>query len=160
MMGFFLRLRRAGARLASVGESLAVPILAAALVVACGANAISAESESEEGKTESAVELIMGEAVTMDEGRLELGFEGVPFDNRCPKDVQCIVAGSAKVSMAVRVEGEEEHRLTLELSARGPQVVEVAGYALSLMAVHPYPVSTRKIEPEDYKVELYWERKK
>lgn len=132
-------------------ESLVVPILAAVLLAACGANVIGEESEPAEQ------EMAVGESVAMDGGRLQVTFEGVPFDNRCPRDVQCIVAGMAKVTLLTKVEGEEESTLSLELGARGPQAVAIGGYSLRLMAVEPYPVSTQRIEPEDYRIRLHWQ---
>lgn len=128
------------------------PLLAALLLAACGANVIGEESLPAEE------EMAVGESVEVDGGRLRLTFEGVPFDNRCPKDVQCIVAGMAKVSVRAQIEGGEEHTLTLEFGARGPKAVEHEGYNLQLVAVDPYPISTRRIDPEEYRVRLRCER--
>lgn len=141
-----------------VCRGLIVPFLAATLLAACGANVIGEESEPEPEPAK--YEMAVGESLTMDTGRLRLTFEGVPFDNRCPRDVQCIVAGMARVALRAQIEGGEEHEVTLELGARGPREAEFEGYTLRLLAVDPYPVSTKNIEPEDYRIRLVWEREK
>ncbi len=98
--------------------------------------------------------LAVGESAAIDGEDLRLTFDGVSRDNRCPKDVQCIVAGAATV---VLIDGEGRE-LTVDVPPGGDAGVELDGYRITVVSVDPQTVSTRRIEPDDYVVTVVVKR--
>ena len=94
-------------------------------------------------------ELKIGEQVAIAGEGLDIGFAEILNDSRCPRDVQCVWAGSATVS--VWVEKKPGARKTLTL--RVPNADEPATYgrySVSLKDVKPYPESNRRPQRDDY----------
>lgn len=97
------------------------------------------------------VRLAVGESVSLNNSSLSVGFEGVASDSRCPKDVQCVWAGDAAVTMWLEEAGAE--RVTFELhTTTEPKEVTHGAYVVRLQEVEPYPESTGSIAAEDYLV--------
>ena len=67
-------------------------------------------------------DLAVAESASIDGEGLDLTFDGVTRDNRCPKDVQCIVAGAATVVLIAASDGERRE-LTLEPVLDGQRAV-------------------------------------
>jgi hypothetical protein len=67
-------------------------------------------------------------------------------DSRCPSDVQCIQAGTVRLSLNI-----ETTLGTSTVEMRPGETVKLDGFSLSFDSVSPYPVSTSKISPADYK---------
>ncbi|MCO6475293.1 MAG: hypothetical protein J5I94_01660 [Phaeodactylibacter sp.] len=91
--------------------------------------------------------------------QMKLTFRDVN-DSRCPKDVQCISAGEAKVMMVVDKGGASEN---IELAARGLCYEEdgscgseatAMGYKFKLLSLNPYPEQDMTPLPEDYVVKV------
>jgi len=89
-----------------------------------------------------------------DEDPLQIGFENVPTDSRCPTDVQCIWEGDATVRVWVQKAPRTRERLALHTSAREPRSATYQGYGIELLRLAPLPVSGRTIEQEDYEATL------
>lgn len=65
-------------------------------------------------------------------------------DSRCPKNVQCIVAGEAQLKMKLDRDGEEPRELLLVLAADDPRPqpraqAQIDDHVLRLVSVEPYP---------------------
>jgi hypothetical protein len=97
-------------------------------------------------------ELQVGEKVSIRGGELLLAFVGVTQDSRCPKGVQCIVAGKAVVSFEATPGKGEAVTFELETggSASESSEADVSGFRIFLLGLSPYPVSGRPIDSGDY----------
>ncbi|NCB09501.1 MAG: hypothetical protein EOM73_15235 [Bacteroidia bacterium] len=71
-------------------------------------------------------------------------------DSRCPSDVICIWQGEAVVKIAV----ETPLSGSLELSTFNNLTDTIGPYSFELIDVAPYPISTKTIRLEEYKVTL------
>lgn len=83
---------------------------------------------------------------------LQLKFEQVVSDSRCPSDVACIQAGEAVV--AVTVIGADRARQRYEVHTSGATSVVHAGLTIVCEGLEPRPVSARPIRPSDYRLTL------
>lgn len=83
---------------------------------------------------------------------LQLKFDRVVSDSRCPSDVVCIQAGEAVV--AVTVIGADRARQRYEVHTSGATSVVHAGLTIALEGLEPRPVSSRSIRPSDYRLTL------
>lgn len=71
-------------------------------------------------------------------------------DSRCPCDVVCVWAGKAEVSIKIESPDSE----TFILSTLDNKIDTVGNYSFELIDVSPYPVSTKQIKTNEYKVTL------
>ena len=87
---------------------------------------------------------------------LALHFQAVTEDSRCPKSVQCVQAGQAKVAVVARRKGTDSPALTLTLNPPQAQnQIVYEGYTIQLKALNPYPETPdKKIEQKDYEATL------
>jgi hypothetical protein len=89
---------------------------------------------------------------------LEVRFEGVPSDSRCPPDVKCISAGDATV--VLRLTGGGKDAATYELhTPRGRKEAEHGAYVVNLVGLGPPPSSGRQASAEDYVATLHVRRR-
>ena len=94
-------------------------------------------------------DLRVGASMQAEGTDLEVRFEGVPSDSRCPPDVKCVSAGDATV--ALRLTGGGKDATTYELhTPRGAKDAEHGSYVVSLVALRPAPASNRQASAEDY----------
>lgn len=79
-------------------------------------------------------------------------------DSRCPKDVTCVWAGDASVSMRLSInDSTEDFVLHTNPNKDAGQSIETVllNHTIRLIDVSPYPVSsTGEISLEDYEIEL------
>ncbi len=99
-----------------------------------------------------------GETARFEQESLAVTFEGVSRDNRCPRDVQCIVAGEAVVELTVETSGSAPGKLTLKVPGGGSAAGSFEGYTITVTAVDPQTLSRRRIAPEDYVARIVVER--
>jgi hypothetical protein len=96
-----------------------------------------------------AFELRAGTSTLVESTDLEVRFEGVRNDSRCPPDAKCISAGDATV--ALRLSGGGKDATTYELhTPRGRKEAEHGSYVVSLVGLGPPPASDREKSAEDY----------
>lgn len=87
-------------------------------------------------------------------------FVKVLVDSRCPKNVNCVRAGEAKVLVAIYDNDTFVSNKELVIDASGiilkPNNVALTNELFSIYAVglYPYPVSGLSIEQKDYVLEL------
>jgi hypothetical protein len=91
----------------------------------------------------------VGDSVAVDGTDVFLTFVAVPRDSRCPRDVECIVAGEAIVVFEVQ-RGVQREELTFEVPPGGTDEETFEGLTIHILALEPETDSTRKIEPSDY----------
>jgi hypothetical protein len=75
-------------------------------------------------------------------------------DSRCPSDVICVWQGEA----VVKIEVQSPLTGTLELNTHDNLTDTIGSYSFELMDVSPYPVSTKLIELDEYRVTLLIEK--
>lgn len=95
----------------------------------------------------------VGETVEVDDADLSLTFTAVPRDSRCPRDVNCIVAGEALVLFEAR-RGGETTELSFEIPPGGADEQELDGITIELTELEPETDSTRSIDASDYTATL------
>src|SRR4051794_21456598 len=81
-------------------------------------------------------------------GRISVRFVKMEEDSRCPRDVQCIQAGNAKVRVRVS-RGRKAEVLTLSTDARN-DMASFEGYEFRLVGLTPEPRSNIRINPDGY----------
>ena len=125
---------------------LAAAAMAAALSTAC--------DESVTGPTvalDATFTLAPGSAVRIGDTSLQVQFHGVEGDSRCPADALCIQGGDAVVRVSVSSGGT---RRDYELHTGSMQPVRHDNVTITLVALAPYPFSSRTIAPGDYRASL------
>ena len=93
-------------------------------------------------------ELRAGSSAAVD-GGLQITFERVPSDSRCPMDALCIRAGEALVALTLSQDGRNVVGRELRTDGASSETT-YQGYSIKLIALAPYPRSDRQILPEDY----------
>ncbi len=92
----------------------------------------------------------VGQRISVEGGALEILFEAVTADSRCPKGENCAWEGDAIVALAVRSGDRPPTRLELHTSAKRPTAAAYLDWGIQLAALEPYPVTGRTIPPADY----------
>ena len=95
--------------------------------------------------------LAPGEAAAVEGASLSVRFNRIAGDNRCPADANCILGGSADVSVTAVSETSTRDYV---LRTGDMQPVQHDGFTIALVQVSPYPFSARTIEPDEYRVTL------
>lgn len=88
---------------------------------------------------------------------VKVRFASVAEDSRCPRGVDCVWAGNARVSLVVEAAGRAT---SVELNTNvEPKAASAEGYELALVDLSPYPRADEKINPKDYAATLVVRRK-
>ena len=99
-------------------------------------------------------QLKFDEAMLLPDENIWVRFAEVTADNRCPKDVQCVQAGEARIILSISVNDEDATQIELSTVLDQATVV-VEGYRILLQAVDPYPQSSGLPTPEkDYVITI------
>ncbi|NNC49397.1 MAG: hypothetical protein HKO01_02555 [Flaviramulus sp.] len=102
--------------------------------------------------------LYLGKSLNID--NVEVKFVKVLQDSRCPKGVTCIWAGEVIVLVDVFKEGKkfETQKITINskipLKSRFGNLFSSDDVTISALNVQPYPIYDKKINPEDYYIQL------
>ena len=119
-----------------------------AIVVACDEKPTGPEVGSE-------FTLELGERATLDAVHASVRFLAVSEDSRCPSQVQCVWAGDGAVVLEIApAEGDAAEDTLHTNPESGPGGVVLAGYALKLLRLDPYPDTPGEVAPEDYRATL------
>lgn len=81
---------------------------------------------------------------------LQVTFVGVTEDSRCPTDTTCVWAGEVNVKLSMRL-GQQAPVASDVLEGRATLIEP---YRLTVTRVLPEPVSTKKIQPSEYRINL------
>ena len=95
----------------------------------------------------SLMTLAVGDTVVVDGSDMSLTFVGVPRDSRCPRDVQCIVAGEAHGSRPVHVFRADNNARCGDFAERVTAVFEPA--VAHLMHDHVRRIGHQRINAID-----------
>ncbi|HZG52521.1 MAG TPA: hypothetical protein VEZ40_10340 [Pyrinomonadaceae bacterium] len=106
--------------------------------------------------------LRVGQEVSVAGQNLNVKLVSVPEDSRCPKGVNCIWAGNARVMLQVSPAKGRPAKLELNTNAR--EAADGAGggfgqYLFKLVEVAPYPVEGQTIGASSYTVTLVVSKK-
>ena len=93
------------------------------------------------------------QAVIEGEG-LTVGFESVLEDSRCPKGVDCIWSGNARI----RIRSSKKGRgmpASIELNTNdGPKSSSYLNYEVRLVGLKPHPKASEAVRPSEYSAAL------
>lgn len=83
---------------------------------------------------------------------LEINFDDVPVDSRCPLNVYCFWAGDAEVKLNFF---QNDVKLGTSLhTTLDPKSITIWNYNIKLVSLTPYPEAGKELKKEDYVVEL------
>ncbi len=96
-----------------------------------------------------AFRLKVGESVGIAEV-LQVGFDDVSADSRCPKGEQCLREGEATVRVSLREAAAPKEIGELHISSQDEGALTWRGYEVKLLRLDPYPISGKAIPRGDY----------
>jgi hypothetical protein len=135
----------------------ALILSALALTLALGCSKSVTRSDDGTAEADSKVRTVrLGDTVAVRRGEsvvfgndIFITFNRVPEDSRCPEDVKCVWAGSARVELSMRKSGG--HALPIVLNTGvPPRDTTIDRYHVALHALTPATNSKRVIEPDEY----------
>jgi len=119
--------------------------------VACS---VAGPSETKRPALGESFSVSVGESAQIEGEGLQIGFEDVSGDSRCPKGERCIWEGDTTVRVWLqKAPGPKETR-ELHTSSKEQGAVSYLGYAVKLLRLDPYPVSGKTIERGEYRATL------
>jgi hypothetical protein len=89
---------------------------------------------------------------------LKVKFSALVEDSRCPKGVDCIWEGNAKIKVELSGAGKESATFELNTNVE-PKSASGAGYEISLLKLDPYPNADARPKEKDYVATLSVRRK-
>ena len=98
--------------------------------------------------------LRIGESSRIEAEAVQVGFEDVAADSRCPKGEQCIWEGDATVRVWLQRESQPKEMCELHTSSKGDGAASALSYEVRLHRLDPHPISGRTIAKEDYRATL------
>jgi hypothetical protein len=131
----------------SIARSL--PLALTLALAACAGSPTSTEVA-----TGSEFLLRPGESATVEGAQLDLRFDVVASDSRCPADVVCIQLGTAEAIFTMSEARRPDTSLTLRTSPRDGQRATVGAWTITLVRLDPYPYTSRPIDASDYRAFL------
>ncbi len=103
-------------------------------------------------KTEPVIVRLKYKEAAIINRELNIKFEGVVSDSRCPIDAICIWPGDGEVKLcATTNNSSKEFTLRTDLF---PKKIFAGKYTIELKALYPAPKTTVRIMPEDYYVDI------
>ena len=96
-----------------------------------------------------AIDLTVGDVITIGKD-LQIGFDGVPMDSRCPEGVFCIWEGDAVATMWAEDPSSERVKVKLHTHHGWQWQFTYGNYRITLIGVAPYPKIDERIDPDDY----------
>jgi len=93
--------------------------------------------------------LRVGETARVENAGIEIQFEQVVSDSRCPRDVTCIRAGEAVVRLSVEAGGTQEP-LQLKVPPAGSGRARYRHLVITIEALDPQTESGKRIDPSAY----------
>ena len=123
-------------------------VMVAALAAAGCADSPSAPGDVPYGERFG---LKIGESVRVGDDGVEVTFEAVRSDSRCPIDATCLHNGEAVAALRFTVGGRT---LTRDMLTEQNKTEVVDRYAVRVISLQPYPRSDRPTAPADYVAQL------
>lgn len=100
------------------------------------------------------ITLRVGESIILKEYALQIGFDGILADSRCPEDALCFWEGDAIAQ--IWADRPSRDRLVFKLHTHHGFQWQARhdNYLITLIKVEPYPRTDREIDPNEYTVIL------
>jgi hypothetical protein len=124
-------------------------LLLSCAILACAARPPLAPRVS----LDSRFTLAPGAAAVIEGTSVQVRFDRVVSDSRCPTDTQCIQAGDAVVRMTVLQDGATKSD-DLYTGAGGTHSTSFGQLTITLEDLSPRPVSSRELPSADYRATL------
>jgi hypothetical protein len=121
-------------------------LTAAAMAGGCAGRAAAIPATA----TEEDVRIQVGQTRAFEAEALEIAFDEVTSDSRCPKGETCVSEGDAVAVFAIAAAGHPPARLELHTATKMPSAVGYGDWSIRLEALEPYPVTGRTILPTAY----------
>jgi hypothetical protein len=96
--------------------------------------------------------MINQEAMIEGEG-LDVVFESVLEDGRCPEDVTCVWSGNAKIKVRLSKQKQTPGAINLNTDVR-PKSSSYLDYEIRLVALKPLPKKDKPVQTNEYKATL------
>ncbi len=97
----------------------------------------------------------VGQQAKVEATDVQVKFNGVPQDSRCPTNVNCVWAGNAQVSLEWMVDKcPTSITLNTHATPEAGDESKVGGFRIKLIKLEPYPHTEKKISPSDYTATL------
>lgn len=96
----------------------------------------------------------IGQTVTIESEGLNIRFDSVPMDCRCPSGAQCIWAGYAEIILNATNSNNESVRINLTTSYPGQQTASFFSYTVELLELTPYPIVDQQTDSTTYQASL------
>lgn len=102
--------------------------------------------------------LKIGEAAESADGSIGIMFDGVKEDSRCPKNVNCIQAGRAIITLSA-MEGKQTYSAELTLEEGKSSEKMLGQYRCRLQQLDPWPEADKRTDLAAYVATLLIEKK-
>jgi len=116
------------------------------IVVACASSPAAPGSV----KLNQAFTLKVGTSTSIDGERIQIGFDSVISDSRCPRGAQCIVAGDATIRVWLARGSQARETRDLKTSPPDAAKTDISPYRLTLNSLTPEPTVDGTPQPSDY----------
>jgi len=123
-------------------------VFIAVLVTAAGS--VAGSSQPRRAALGERFTLRVGESARIEAEALQIGFEGVSADSRCPRGEQCIREGDATVRVWLQKTPGPRETLELRTAPKEQTAMRYLSYEVRLVRLDPYPTSGRTIARGDY----------
>ena len=126
--------------------------LLSSIVLAAACSSLSGEpmAADQTPALEKPFTLKPAETAAVGQERVQVRFDRVVAESRCPRDVQCITAGEATVRVLVTLPGQPAGTFELKTTPNGSSV-KPGAYTLTLSDLAPVPLSTAPPKDSDYR---------
>jgi hypothetical protein len=134
---------------------LLVTALAAVSLAACGSSTTSSSlpvPTTTDVTLDQQFTLSPGQTARIPAQGLEIRFDSVSGDSRCPEDVVCVWAGDAAINLTLTRNGQS--RSVAVHTTLDPKVVVEGGVSISLVKLAPNTSSKKSIPQGEYRVQL------
>ena len=127
---------------------IARPLLSLVMFMAC-ASAKSPSPVAPAAGLDRPFTLKIGASTSIEAEKLQIGFDRVISDSRCPRGAQCIVAGEAVLRVWLQKSPSAREHRELTTMPEGAQA-EYGAYRIKLVTLDPYPSVDKAIRPSEY----------
>jgi hypothetical protein len=134
-----------------------LPLILLAVFLAATACSDSDGPSAPRGPFAQRVTLRAGQTTRMEPEGIEVGFDRITLDSRCPITAICIQAGEARGAFGLGPSRAHTGLFAFELSTLHPRTVFIESYRVTLESVAPAPTG-QPIPPGDYVAQLLIER--
>lgn len=97
-----------------------------------------------QAQTNEKITVQINQRKTLGKNKLSIKFVSLLEDSRCPKNVNCIRAGNARIKIEVKKAGGTAKNFELNTNAN-PQTISFAGFTIKLIDLKPEPATNIRI---------------